>query len=342
MSPAARHWSLFLAKRLGALALSLWIVSLITFVVIRLIGNPVYFLLGPRYTQDQFEAAVRRLGLDQPIWVQYLDYLGNLVRGDLGISRYTSTPVLEELIRRAPATLELSTYALVLGVLWAVPAGIAAGRNPRGWFARLADLVARAGVSIPGFWLSLLLVFVFFAQLGWLPAPLGRLDDAYRNLPTPTGWMTIDTLLAGNLPAFGSALAHLASPVLALAFTASPSILQITRARTSEIMASDHIRSARAFGLSERTVRAYAFRNILAPVLTMITMTYGFLISGTVLVEVVFTWPGIGLYAVNAMNHSDYEPVIGVVLFTTAFYLFLYMIADIVNAIVDPRARTTS
>ena len=195
---------------------------------------------------------------------------------------------------------------------------------------------------MPGFWLSLLFVFVFFAQLRWLPAPLGRIADVFRDLPVVTGWMSIDTLLAGNLSAFGSALAHLLMPVVALAITTCPSIFQITRARTTEIMASDYIRSARAFGMPDRTVRAYALRNMLAPVLTMVAMTYGFLISGTVLVEVVFTWPGLGLYAVDAMSHSDYEPVQGVVLLTTAFYLFLYMLADVVNGIVDPRARTSS
>lgn len=342
MSPAVRHWSLFVARRLGALAVSLWIVSVITFVVTRLVGNPVYLMLGPRYTEEQFQAAVARLGLDQPMWRQYLDYLGNLLSGDLGVSRYTASPVLNEMLARAPATLELSTFALILGVAWAVPAGIAAGRNPRGWFARFADLMARAGVAIPGFWLSLLLVFVFFAKLRWLPAPLGRIDDAFRAMPRPTGWMTLDALLAGNMAALGSALAHLLMPVIALAVTTSPSILQITRARTAEVMASDYIRAARAFGLGESKVRRYALRNMLAPVLTMITMTYGFLISGTVLVEVVFTWPGLGLYAVNAMNHSDYEPVMGVVLFATAFYLILYMLADMVNAAVDPRARASS
>lgn len=336
------EWGLFLAKRVGALLVSLLIVSVVTFSVTHLIGNPVYFLLGPKYTPEQLQKAITDLGLDQPMWRQYLTYLGNLLQGDLGTSRYTFTPVLEDLLERAPATLELSTYALLLGVAWAVPAGIYAGVNPRGLFARFADAVARAGVSIPGFWLSLLLVFVFFAKLGWLPAPLGRIDRAFRELPPITGWLTIDALLAGNLAAFGSALRHLAMPTLALALTTSPSILQITRAKTIEIMQSDYIRSARAFGMQPSTVYRYAFKNMLAPVLTMITMTYGFLISGTVLVEVVFTWPGLGLYAVNAMNHSDYEPVLGVVLFSTAFYLFLYLVADIVNSLVDPRTRARS
>lgn len=342
MPSASQDWGLFLAKRITALLVSLLIVSIITFTVTHLIGNPVYFLLGPKYTPEQLQKAIADLGLDLPMWRQYLNYLTNLLQGDLGTSRYTFNPVLDELLQRAPATLELSTCALLLGVVWAVPAGIYSGVNPASRFARLADMVARAGVSIPGFWLSLLLVFFFFAKLGWLPAPLGRIDRAFRDMPQITGWLTIDAVLAGNFAAFTSALRHLIMPTLALAITTSPSILQITRSKTAEIMQSDYIRSARAFGMPPRTIYRYAFKNMLAPVLTMITMTYGFLISGTVLVEVVFTWPGLGLYAVNAMNHSDYEPVLGVVLFSTAFYLFLYMVADIINSAVDPRARTTS
>ncbi len=336
------YWIFFILKRLGALVVSLWIVSLITFVVTRLIGNPIYLILGPRYTEEQFQAAVIRLGLDKPIWQQYYEYLNNLLVGDLGISRYTSLSVTSELFNRAPATMELATFSLLLGIVWAVPAGVVAGKNPQGKFAWFSDMISRAGVAMPSFWLSLLLVFIFFAKLQWLPPPLGRIDSSFHDLPSVTGWMTIDTLLAGKLDAFFSALSHLIMPVFALAITTCPSIFQITRARTTEIMSSDYIRSAHAFGLSSKTIQFYVLRNMLAPVLTMITMTYGFLISGTVLVEVVFTWPGLGLYAVKAMNHSDYEPVLGVVLFATSFYLLIYMLADIVNAIIDPRARLSS
>lgn len=332
---------MFLAKRIVALVVSLLIVSMITFAVIHFIGNPVYLLLGPRYTQEMLNALTASLGLDKPLWQQYLHYLGNLLSGDLGVSRYTGNTVAADLAARLPATLELSTYALFLGVLWSVPAGIYAGVHPRGWFARLADLVARAGVSMPSFWLGLLLIYFFFAELHWLPAPLGRIDDRFSGIPVVTGWKTIDTLLAGNGAAFVSALAHLAMPALALAITTSPSILQIARSRIEEIMRSDYIRSARAFGLPPSTIYRYAFKNMLGPVLTMITMTYGYLLSGTVLVEVVFAWPGLGLYAVDAMNNSDYEPVMGVVLIGTAFYLFVYLVADIINAMVDPRARVT-
>jgi peptide/nickel transport system permease protein len=339
MLEATREWGSFLARRLGALVVSLLIVSMITFAVMRFIGNPVYLILGPRYTPEALAALTDKLGLDRPLWEQYLAYLGGLLTGDLGVSRYTNNAVLAELRARLPATLELSTFALLLATLWAVPAGIYAGVHRRGWFARFADLTARAGVSMPNFWLGLLLIYLFFATLQWLPPPLGRIADRFSEIPAVTGWMTIDTLLAGNAAAFLSALAHLAMPALALAVTTSPSILQITRSKTEEIMAGDYIRSARAFGLMSRTVYRYAFRNMLGPVLTMVAMTFGYLLSGTVLVEVVFAWPGIGLYAVNAMNNSDYEPVMGVVLVCVAFYLLVYLAADIVNAIIDPRIR---
>jgi peptide/nickel transport system permease protein len=335
------EWADFLARRLGALAISLVIVTIITFAVVHFIGNPVYLLLGPRYTPEMLDALTAKLGLDKPLWEQYLHYVGGLLRGDLGVSRYTSNTVLADLRSRLPATLELSTFALLLGVLWAVPAGIYAGVHRKGWFARFADLVARAGVSMPSFWLGLLLIYFLFAKLNWLPPPLGRIDDRFSDIPSVTGWGTIDTLLAGNGTAFISVLRHLAMPAIALAVTTSPSTLQVTRSRTEEIMRSDYIRSARAFGMRSSTIYRYAFKNMLGPVLTMISMTYGYLLSGTVLVEVVFAWPGLGLYAVNAMNNSDYEPVMGVVLVCTAFYLSIYLVADVINAIVDPRVRVT-
>jgi peptide/nickel transport system permease protein len=339
MIESVGQWALFITKRIAVLALSLVIVSIITFAVTNFIGSPLHLLLGPRYTQAMLDTVTRELGLDLPIWQRYFNYAFGLLQGDLGTSRYTYNAVLDDLRTRFPATLELSTYALLLGVLWAVPAGIYAGVQRNGWFARFADFVARAGVSMPGFWLSLILIFLFFAKLGWLPAPLGRIDRAYASIATVTGWYTIDALLAGNLPAFVSAVRHLILPALALAVTTSPSVLQITRAKTEEIMQSDYIRSARAFGMRSGTIYRYALRNMLAPVLTMVAMTYGYLLSGTVLVEVVFAWPGIGLYAVNAMNNSDYEPVMGVVLVCTAFYLFVYLVADILNAAIDPRTR---
>lgn len=341
MLESAREWAIFLAKRFSVLLLSLFLVSMITFAVTHFIGNPVYLLVGPRHTQQMLDNMTRELGLDKPLWEQYLNYLGQLLQGDLGTSRYSYNPVTQDIQSRLPATLELSTYALFFGVLWAIPAGIIAGTRRNSPFARLIDIIAKAGVSMPSFWLGLLLIYVLFAQLNWLPAPLGRIEREYRAIQQVTGWYTIDTLLVGNWDAFVSAVKHLVLPALTLAVTTSPSTLQITRDKTEEIMQSDFIRTARAFGLPPSTLRRYAFKNMLSPVVTMIAMTYGYLLSGTVLVEVVFTWPGLGLYAVDAMNHSDYEPVMGVVLLSAGFYLFVYLMADIFNALVDPRVRVT-
>ena len=339
MLESAREWTLFLLKRVGILAISLLGVSMITFAVTHAIGNPVYLLVGPKHNQEMLDNLTRELGLDRPLYERYVNYLGNLARGNLGVSRYSYNPVLPDIRSRLPATLELSTFALLIGVLWAVLAGVVAGIRRRGVFARLADVTARGGVSMPGFWLGLLLIFVFFAELGWLPAPLGRLDREFAKPPYVTGWYTIDSLLAGDAGAFLSTVRHLILPAVTLAFTTSPSTLQLTRNKMREVMQSDFIRTARAFGMPSSTVYRYALRNILGPVITMVAMTYGYLLSGTVLVEVVFTWPGLGLYAVDAMYHSDYEPIMGVVLITAAFYLSVYLAADIVNAILDPRAR---
>jgi len=339
MLDTAREWGLFLGRRLLYFVVSLILVSMITFGVTNLLGNPVFLLVGTRYTQERLENVTRELGLDKPITERYITYIGNLVQGDFGISRYTFNPVMNDIRNRLPATLELSTYALILGVLWAVPAGILAGIRPRSIFARFADLMARAGVSMPGFWLGLLFIFIFYAELHWFPAPLGRIPRQIGAPNAITGWYSIDSLLAGDMERFIASLRQLFLPALTLALTTSPSILQITRNKMLEVMSSDYVRAARGFGLPARVVNRYAFKNVLAPVITMIAMTYGYLLSGTVLVEVIFTWPGLGLYAVDAMNHSDYEPIMGVVLLSAGFYLFIYFIADILNALFDPRVR---
>lgn len=339
MLDTTREWGLFLARRLSYFVASLILVSMITFGVTNLLGNPVYLLVGTRYTEERLENVTRELGLDKPITERYVNYIGNLLQGDFGISRYTFNPVMDDIRNRLPATLELSTYALILGVLWAVPAGIIAGIRPRGIFARFADLMARAGVSMPGFWLGLLCIFIFYAELHWFPAPLGRISRQVGSPQVVTGWYSIDSLLAGDMDKLAASLRQLFLPAFTLAVTTSPSLLQITRNRMQEVMGSDYIRAARGFGLPARIINRYAFKNVLAPVITMIAMTYGYLLSGTVLVEVIFSWPGLGLYAVDAMNHSDYEPIMGVVLLSAGFYLFIYFIADILNALFDPRVR---
>ena len=199
MLDSMREWGLFLLKRFAIFLIALFGVSVITFVVTHKIGNPVYLLVGTRYNQEMLDNIVREIGLDRPLHEQYLRYASNLLQGNLGTSRFSYNPVLQDIRNRLPATLELSTWALAMGVLWAVPAGVLAAMRPRGLLARFADLMARTGVSMPGFWLGLLLIFVFFAELHWFPAPLGRIARSIGAPEYVTGWFTIDTL-AGRRP----------------------------------------------------------------------------------------------------------------------------------------------
>ncbi len=333
-------WFRYALRRLGASAITLLGVATITFVMVRVIGNPVYLLVGQRSSEEIVQAMTRSLGLDQPIWVQYGRYLTALASGDFGISRATFRPVADEVLLRLPATLELVLYAMLITVLVAVPLGVGAAVRRDGLLDRFSQLLAQIGASIPGFWFGLVLIFVFFAQLHVAPAPLGRLGRFETPPPTVTGLFTVDSLLAGDLATFASAFAHLLLPAITLSLVAIPASLLITRNSLTGVLDSAYIRTAKAFGLKPRTINYhYAAKNILVPLITVLAMTFGFLMSGTVLVEVIFSWPGIGLYAVNAMHQSDYDPVQAVVILGALFYIVAYFIGDILSAAIDPRVR---
>lgn len=335
-----QEWTLYLGRRLIQLIVVLLGLVAVVFLVTQLLGNPVYLLVGVQADEKTIEAATRRLGLDRPLWEQYLNYLLKLAQGDLGDSHFTSNPVATDIGLRLPATFELSTVALLLGIAWTVPLGLLSARRKNGLIDRLSQGLVEAGVAIPSFWLGLLLVYLLFYQLGWFPAPLGRLGPTAKPPPEVTGLYTVDSLLAGEWATFWLALRHLALPALTLAFTSCPPILQITRNAMLDVLASDYIRAARSYGIAEWKIYfRYALKNVLLPVTTMIAMTYGYLLGGTVLVEVVFSWPGLGLYAVDAMNNSDYEPIVGVVLLSAVVYVLIYLITDILHFMIDPRLR---
>jgi peptide/nickel transport system permease protein len=332
-------WLVYLGRRVAAALLALFGVALLVFVVTRLLGDPVNLILGQRATPEQIAALRRELGYDQPIFEQFVTYIGNLLQGDLGVSRYTQMEVSTELANRLPATLELALAGLLLGLLWTVPLGVIAATRPGGWVDRATQAVVEFGVAIPSFFLGLLLVLIFTYALGITPAPVGRLDIGTAAPARVTGLLTVDSLLAGDLRSFGDSLRYLALPAITLALTSCPPILQLTRNTMIGALGSNYVRGARSFGLPERTVRRDALKNSLVPVFTMTAMTFGFLIGGTVLVETVFSWPGIGLYAVQSMQRFDYEPVLGVVLLASAIYILVYLVADLVSMAIDPRVR---
>jgi peptide/nickel transport system permease protein len=331
---------IYLGKRLIAIVIVLLGVASITFVVTRLLGNPAYLLVGQQADKEIIDNLIHQIGLDRPMHEQYIRYLGQVLKGDLGISRVTQRPVLVEIQLRLPATLELVAAAMFLVVVGGTSIGIVGGARPRGVADRIGQFITRLGISIPDFWIGLLLVYVFFFKLGWAPAPLGRLAGNIDPPATVTGLLTVDSILAGNWEALRSALGHLVLPAITLALVSSPSTIQITRATLVQILSSDYIRTARAYGMPSRTIHfRYALKNVVVPVITMLAMTFGYLMSSTVLVETVFTWPGLGLYAVNSMHQLDYEPILGVVFLSAFFYALAYLVADIVSFAVDPRIR---
>jgi peptide/nickel transport system permease protein len=346
MAPAMREtlsiWTIFLAKRFAYLLVVLLGISIVTFVVTRFAGTPVYLMVGDEFTQEMVESANRRLGLDQPIPIQYLRYLSGLAQGDLGVSRFTFNPVTRDIADRLPATLELASVALIMMIFWAIPAGALAALRSGSWWDRAILTIPRIGVSTTQFWLGLLLIYLFYYRLDWFPQPSGRFPLGDLEPTRVTGLLTIDTLLAGDARGFGEALRFLFLPAFTLAFTISPGTLLVTRAAFRKILATDHIRTARAFGLPKKTIYLrYAFRNAAVPIVTVLAIAYGSFIAGTVLVEVVFSWPGIGRYAVDALTRSNFEPIVALVLLSSVAYAVVYLVTDIVNAIADPRYRLT-
>lgn len=334
------HLAVYIMRRLAYLLVALFGVSLVTFVVTRVLpGNPAYLLVGAMADDSTVEAITRQLGLDLPIYEQYIRYMQQLLTGDLGDSLRTSNSVAVDLGARWPATIELASSALVLALCWSVPFGIVSALRRRSVSDRLANFFSGLGVSVPEFWLGYILLLVFFGILGWAPAAIGRtLGEVPERI---TGLYTIDSLIARDWEAFKAAAKQLILPAATLALTVGAPLLRITRGFMRETMASHHIRSARALGVPEWSiVLRHALPNVLLPVSTMVAIMYGYLLGGTVLVEFVFAWPGIGKYAVDAINASDFAPVLAVVLLSALSYLMVYLVMDILHFVIDPRTRT--
>ena len=337
-----KYWGAFLAKGLLRLLLVLIGVSSITFASTRMIGNPAYLIAGDRATPEMIDSIMQDMGLDRPLWEQYRNYMLSVAQGDLGTSRFTFQPVVVDLMDRLPATVEISTVALILGMLWCIPIGIVSAVRKGGFVDKFVAVVAnQIGLSVPSFWLGLLLIYGLSFQMQLLPMPLGRLDFDLVSPTHVTGLFVVDSILARDLVTLKSALMHLLLPSITLAIGFSPPILQLTRDTVLQIIESEPIRGAIAFGLPSRIIYPrYVLKQAIPPVATSIALTFGWMLSGTVLVETVFAWPGIGLYAVEAINHLDYEPVIGLVLVSAAIYVIIFFLTDLLHFTLDPRLRS--
>ena len=328
-------------KRLALAVPSLVGVVIVTFLLTRALpGDPAAYFAGPAATKEAIEQIRTKLGLDQPLPVQFVGYVRDLSLGDMGSALTTGQPVAAEIRARLPASAELTLVGLIFAILVAVPLGILAATRPNSLVDHACRIVSTAGVSLPVFFTGLVLVYVFYYLLGYAPAPLGRLDVFYSAPPPVTGFYLIDSIAAGDWETFTASLKQLVLPALTLGIFSLAPIARMTRASMLAVLASDFVRTARASGLSPFTVVfTYAFRNAMLPVITTLGMVFSFLLGANVLVEKVFAWPGIGSYAVEALIASDFAPVQGFVLTMAVMYVALNLLIDILYGLIDPRVR---
>jgi peptide/nickel transport system permease protein len=334
----------YLGRRFALAFVALFGVIVTAFLVAHMVpADPLATVLSDQATKDPSVRAayVKRWGLDRSLPEQFLAYLANVFRGDLGEAFTTRRPVLQDLRQFLPATIELSLAALLFSVVVGVPLGVwAAVRHNRS-----ADHAARAisliGAAAPIFWTGLIALYVFYYVLGWAPGP-GRLDTHLTLPPRVTGFLLVDALVDGKADVFASALRHLILPAVVLGWFIMGLIARTTRASLLEVLAADYVRTARSKGLGEgQVVGMHALRNALIPVVTVIGLTFASLLSGAVLTETVFAWPGLGRYAVTASTRLDYPAILGVTMITAVVYIVVNLVVDLLYGILDPRIRVS-
>ena len=332
---------MMILKRMMMAVPSLIGVVIVTFLLTRALpGDPAAYFAGPAATTEAIQQIRVKLGLDKPLYIQFVRYVEDLAHGDLGNSLTTGQPVGQEIKTRLPASAELTLLGLIVSVLIAVPLGILAATRPNSLIDHSCRVIATAGVSLPVFFTGLILIYVFYYHLGWAPPPLGRLDIFYSPPPHVTGFYLIDSLIAGDGEVFVAALKQLILPALTLAIFSLAPIARMTRASMLAVLSSDFVRTARASGLAPFTVViTYAFRNAMLPVITTLGMVFSFLLGANVRVEKVFAWPGIGSFAVEALIASDFAPLQGFVLTMAVMYVALNLLIDILYGVIDPRMR---
>jgi dipeptide transport system permease protein len=316
-------------------------ISILAFGFVRILpGDPVLVLAGEHgLSPERHAALMHEFGLDLPIWQQYWNYLTQILSGNFGISFTTKTPVLREFLTRFPATVELSVCALIFAVIIGIVFGIFAAVRRGSWFDQLTMGTALVGYSMPIFWWGLLLIIVFSGSLHWTPVS-GRIDLLYFVKPV-TGFMTIDALLSGQKGAFQSAISHLILPTIVLGTIPLAVIARQTRSAMLEVLGEDYVRTARSKGLSpRRVVGVHAFRNALIPVVTTIGLQVGLLLTGAILTETIFSWPGIGKWMIDAISKRDYFAVQGGLLLIALIVMAVNLIVDVLYAVINPRIRT--
>jgi peptide/nickel transport system permease protein len=334
--------SSYLFRRLIAMPFLILGIITIAFFLSRFTkGDPLTSIISEQQMSNPevVAAARERWGLDRSLPEQYLVYTGKLLGGDLGTSFVTKRPVLQDIGERLPATLELVFAAMIIGTALGIVLGMLAAYYRNGWIDHGSRLFALVGSSLPVFWSGLGLLFIFSVQLGWLPGP-GRLDARLLPPPAVSGMVAIDALLAGDLATFADALRHLALPAFVLGWTVTGTISRLVRANMLEVLNQEYVLTARAKGAGEmRVLFHHALRNTLVPTLTVIGHSFAYLITGAVLTETIFAWPGMGSYAVNAARSLDYPAIIGVTIVGGVTFLVTNLLTDIAYVLANPRIR---
>jgi ABC-type dipeptide/oligopeptide/nickel transport system permease component len=317
-------------------------VIFVTFMLVRVGGlDPVGRLAGPTATAEEFDMIRAELGLDQPLWRQFVIYAGKVLQGDLGESWLSNRSVLTDIKERAVISLELLFWGVGLGALIGIPIGLRAAFGPNGRFDQISRVASLFGFSIPTYWLGLVMLFVFFYLLRWAPPGIGRLDLMVSPPDFITGSYLIDGLLSANWQVVRSALPHMVLPVACLAIVSAAPIIKQTRAIALEVLASDTVRYARACGLPHHTVRRIVMKNSATPVLTFVGTEITGLVGTMSLIEYVFAWGGLGQYGLNAIVRGDFTAVQGYVLVLALFSMVVFLIVDVVVNLIEPRSELT-
>ena len=317
----------------------IWGIVTIVFVLMRVFSaNPAYLMLGQRATADRVAEVTTYLGLDQPIWKQYIIYMKQLFQGDLGTSLFSNQPVMKELLERLPATIELALFSVLIASVVGITLGVICAVKQNSFTDRICQVGGLVGISLPRFWLGLMLIIAFAVNLKILPVS-GRFDFMAqpKNI---TGFMILDSIITGDWKALGSTLRYLMLPGCSIAVSSVGTIMRYTRSTMLETIRQDYIRTARAKGLRERTVVVrHALKNALIPIVTVIGMELGGLFGGSVLTETIFAWPGVGKYVVDGINNSDYAVVQGGCMLVAIISVMMNLVVDLLYGTLDPRIR---
>jgi peptide/nickel transport system permease protein len=339
----SRSFAVFshVAQLFASLVLTFLGLTIVTFCIGRLIPvDPVLAVVGDRAPPDVYERVRMELGIDLPLYQQYWNYLVKLLHGDLGTAVLTARPVLEDLMRVFPATLELATVAIIIGVVFGVPMGVIAATNQGRWPDHVIRLTGLVGYSMPVFWLGLVGLLIFYDALDWVGGP-GRLDVYYDDIVAPvTGMLLIDSLIAGDTGVFWNAVSHIILPAGILGYLSLAYIARMARSFMLGQLRQEYILTAQVKGLSRtRVIWRHALGNMMVPLITVIALSYGYLLEGAVLTETVFAWPGLGRYITSALFNADMNAVLGGTLVVGIVFIGLNLLSDVAYYLVDPRAR---